>query len=82
MKKIVLSLSLLSAFFLACSSEPKSKEYYDNNPKEKEAKKKECADLEEKFVEKNYDLANFDEAFRKHLGEKLLQECRNVGFKY
>ena len=84
MKKIVLSLSLLSAFFLACSSEPKSKEYYDKNPKEKDNKKKECKELNNKFTLENLNMPNKDrvEAFKKSLGETLAKECENAGYKF
>lgn len=66
--------------FVACSSEPKSVEYYKNNPDERNAKVKECKDKEVKFSLENMNLTNkeMQEAFKKSLGKTLAQECENA----
>lgn len=78
--KILLSTALAGIIFAACSSEPKSVEYYQKNPNERDTKIKECKDKEVKFSLENMNLTNkeMQEAFKKSLGKTLAQECENA----
>lgn len=79
-RKVLLSTILAGVIFCACSSEPKSVEYYQNNPEARQAKIKECKDKEVKFSLENINLTNkeMSEAFEKSLGKTLAQECKNA----
>lgn len=78
-RKALLSTILAGVIFCACS-EPKSVEYYQNNPEARQAKIKECKDKEVKFSLENINLTNkeMSEAFEKSLGKALAQECKNA----
>lgn len=79
-RKFLFSVALAGVFFCGCSSEPKSVEYYQNNPEARQAKIKECKDKEVKFSLENINLTNkeMSEAFEKSLGKTLAQECKNA----
>jgi len=79
-RKALLSTVLAGVIFCACSSEPKSVEYYQNNPEARQAKIKECKDKQAEFSLKNLNLKvkELEEAFKKSLGKTLAQECENA----
>lgn len=78
-RKALLSTILAGVIFCACS-EPKSVEYYQNNPEARQAKIKECKDKQAEFSLKNLNLKvrELEEAFKKSLGKTLAQECENA----
>ena len=78
--KANLGVALAATAFVACSSEPKSVEYYKNDSKARQAKIQECGEKEKKFLsdEKNWKLKNPNEALEKYLGKTLAQECKNA----
>lgn len=78
-RKVLLSTVLAGVIFCACS-EPKSVEYYQNNPEARQAKIKECKDKQAEFSLKNLNLKvkELEEAFKKSLGKTLAQECENA----
>ncbi len=78
--KANLGVALATVAFVACSSEPKSVEYYKNDSNARKAKIQECGEKEKKFLsdEKNWKLKNPKEAFEKYIGKTLAQECKNA----
>ena len=78
--KILFSVALVGVALCGCSSDVNTEDYYKKNPKEAEAKIRECYDKKNEFIGQNPNLKGdeLEEKFKKSLGKKLTQECYNV----